>query len=417
MEQSNREVNLYISEHYRHSFGKMVASLLSGFGNLDLQLAEDLVQETFVSALDKWKIQLPDNPEGWLFTVCRNKAINHLKKAETQKRRRSRLQLPDWGPGHHFDHIFDDQEIRDSQLRLLFALCHPSLPMKSQVMISLKVLGGLTVREIARGLGMQDEAVKKTLFRVRKAIKERNLPLKVPFVMQSRSRLDAVHNVVYLIFSEGYYSLSGDRMIRKDLCLEAMSLQRQILEIPQIARPDSKALYALMLLNVSRFEARYNSKGEIVDLESQDRKLWQKDLIQLGKFYLQTSTEANSLSRYHLEAGIASLHCEAPDFKSTDWPQILRLYDLLLQKQDSVFVRFNRAVALSQAHGPEKGIEELLTFSQKEQKQLSFTYLLALGKMYQRLGQPQKAKPCLEKALQSAHNTQERQYISSFLVQ
>ena len=404
-----------LDQCYRESSAKMRAALLAAFRSLDLELAEDLVQESFLTAMEKWQEEVPRHPEAWLFRVCRNKALNYLKKQQNERERHSAYYSRSSLFALQEDTFFDAQLIRDSKLRLLFALCHPSLPPRSQVCLALKTLGGLTLKEIARGLGLGEETVKKIIFRARKSIKEKNLPLKTPFVLQNRQRLASVHFVLYLMFSEGYYSVSGEKRIRKDLCLEAMSLLRQVLEVPEVARPESQALYALMLFNVSRFEARYGENGEIIDLEQQDRKLWQAPLIQLGGHYLRQSQEGDKLSRYHLEAGIASLHCTAADFAETRWDQILRYYDLLMQGYPSVYVRFNRAWAFSYTQGPEAGITALLLFTDKDREQISFTYYLALGKMYRKAGKNEEANTHLLHALHYPLPPEMQRYIRSLI--
>ena len=272
MDRNNLESKL--GQLYRENFGKMVTALVSYFGLQNLAQAEDIVQETFVSAFRNWEKQgIPDNPLAWLYKVCKNKVINELNK-KTHQTELNYFQLNSKDTvSYHIDQLFLDTEIKDNQLRLLFACCHPVLSQKAQIILTLKSLAGFKVDEIARGMMMNEEAVAKMLVRTRKILKDNNIQLKVPFLLQSVPRLDAVHKTLYLIFNEGYSASSGNEFIRKDLCLEALKLCKSLLNVPEISNSETQALFSLMVFNIARFDARIGSKGEMIELELQDRNV------------------------------------------------------------------------------------------------------------------------------------------------
>ena len=398
-----------VEQLYREYSGRLITSLLTYFEFAHLQLAEDIVQEAFVSAFKDWsKKGMPDDPAAWLYKVCKNKALNE------QGRRRVQQQwlkiATDTGSGiNDLENIFLQEEIKHSQLRLLFATCHPSLSAKSQVILTLKVLYGLRVEEIAKGLGMNPEAVKKNVSRSKQQIRSNNILLRVPFRLESKERLGAVHQVLYLIFNEGYYASFGKDMIRREVCLQALQLVRALIEEDKISSHDTHALFALMLFNIARFDARENKSREPIELERQDRSLWDKDLIQQGIRHFNISKNALKWSRYHFEAGIASLHCTAPCFASTNWLAILKLYDLLLQLQDSPFVRMNRSIALYYSGKAKQALESLEQIKGMEENPL---YLITLGEINSALGNRKKALECFMAALARTTHEAEKKTIN-----
>ena len=349
-----------VRELHRDHFGPLVGALVGYFQLRELAQAEDLVQDTFEAALLTWRSEgVPRDPVAWLYKVCKNKALNLVRSARERTRTDvPALELP--GPAAHLDHFFLPHELQDRQLRLLFAACHPSFPPRARIILTLKSLAGLRIEEIARGLGMQVEAVRKSLFRTRKAIREQNLPLRVPYVLQSRERLASVHRVLYLVFNEGYRASRGPDVIRQELCLLALRQVRALLDQPKVANGDTQALLALMLFNVARFEARTDSEGIPIELEAQDRTVWDQELKAAGIRAFNAARQSEVWSSYHFEAGIAALHCTAPSFAATNWEAVHRLYAGLVRIAPSSFVRLNQAVATFWALGPEAAHSTLL---------------------------------------------------------
>ena len=363
MGQSSDHIHRLVDHLFREESGKLNAILTRIFGFEHAELVEDIVQETFLTALRRWPHHsVPDNPPAWLMRVAKNKTLNALERKgrsialDTQKE--STLPVStDAEPD--LDRLFLDHEIRDSQLRVLLACCNPSLPVKAQIILTLKTLSGFSIKEISAGLLMKQGAVKKALYRARKSIRNEELALDIPFLAQVPERMDAVHTALYLMFNEGYKRTEGDELIKESLCYEAARLVRLLAETLPEGRPESYALLALFCFNSARFDSRLNEEGEIVDLKVQDRSLWDREMIRNGFYYLSKARQSDRLSSYHLEAGISSVHCAASAWEQTDWESILFYYDKLLEITSSPVVRINRAIALSNLKGPEAALEAL----------------------------------------------------------
>jgi len=386
-----------VNRLYRQLYGKMVASLVSFFRLLHIQLAEDVVQDTFETALQNWsKNGLPKDATAWLFKVCKNKTLNLLKQKRTQNYTDTD-QLPEANT-YQLDQAFLHSEIRDNRLRLLFAASHPDFSRKSSVILILKTLMGFKVPEIAKGLGMQEEAVKKSLTRTKKQIKTAQLPLKVPFIFQSQTRLHTVHEVLYLVFNEGYSASSGDHIIKKELCLEAIRLLKAILDEQKIHTSETQALLALMLFNSARFDSRINEEGIPIALEQQNRTLWDDVLIGQGIVLFNSIRKHPDWSAYHYEAAIASLHCTARHFKKTPWTAISGLYTKLAEIQPSSIILLNGYIA--QFYATTTAPENAFAKSELQDKQWQIVqviealpglsknhlYWATLGKFYGELG-------------------------------
>ncbi len=393
---------------YKSHFGKMVSSLLYFSQDIDLETAEDLVQDSFAAALVAWrKDEIPSNPAGWIFTVCRNKALNKIKE------------------GKRFRNLFQEEAIPtseteilptvldDYQLRLLFACAHPDISPKVQVVITLKYVVNLKVEAIAKVLGMTIDGVDKLLVRARQKIKEEKILLKEVDAEALRPRVAIVHKIIYLIFNEGYKSSWGKELIREELCEEALLLNRALLN-SKGGNKETSALYALMLFNAARFKARFGSSGELLDLEEQDRSLWNSDLIRLAGRYLEQSQDT-PVSSYHFEAAIAYLHCTAKTFAETRWPAITRLYLQLLRLHPNPFVELNYAIALYYAGQKEKALTILNGL--RQHPFLSQYYLLnaALGKIHFLEGDLAVAKQYWEKTLEQTNSQLEKDFIQRMM--
>ncbi|MDX2286007.1 MAG: sigma-70 family RNA polymerase sigma factor [Bacteroidia bacterium] len=346
---------------FRQEAGKMVAVLTRVFGFRHVEIAEDLVQETMLSALSAWRLRgLPERPAAWLYRTARNKALDYVRR---DKRFRhlsgelARVLEAETGVPEAADGLFEPEAIKDSQLRMMFACCHPIISQESQMVLILKTLCGLSVQEIATAFLSSKDSIEKRLYRTREKIREAQIALDAPALLLPR--LDAVLNTLYLLFSEGYHSAHPDQLIRQDLCGEALRLALLLAEQPHTATPALHALLALMCFHSSRLDARLDDNQQVLLLEDQDRSRWNYPLIGLGLKYLQQSAQGELLTEYHLEAAIASYYCTAPAFEATDWPRILQLYDRLIQlKQNPVF-ELNRAVVLARVAGYEAALQSL----------------------------------------------------------
>ncbi|WPV64878.1 RNA polymerase sigma factor [Chitinophaga sp. LS1] len=403
-----KNVQQEIDHLYKQHFGKMVASLLRFSKDIDLETAEDLVQDAFAAALSLWEKQLPDNPAGWIFTVCRNKALNKLK---ADKKFLRLHQAPEpapelVSPAITFSAEFPD----DEQLRLLFACAHPDLAPKVQVVITLKYVINFKVATIASLLGMTIDGIDKLLLRARQKIREEKLLLIPPAPEAMQQRLPIVHKIIYLIFNEGHTSAEGKELLREDLCEEALILNKAILD-SQMGNIDTLALYALMLLNAARFKARFDENGELLDLEQQDRSLWNQDLIKLGDYYFHQS-KGSLLSSYHIEAYIAWLHSTATSFATTEWQTIAQLYKQLLPNP---FVELNYAIALYYA-GEVNNAFTLLNNLQRSPFMNSYYLLNAtLGKLYMQENNHAQAAVYFSKTLSQTRSSAEANYIRKML--
>ncbi len=382
--ENKEDIKREVDRLYREHYGKLVASLVSFFRLSEIEWAEDIVQDTFYGALDNWsKKGLPRDSVSWLFKVCKNKTINALRRKGTY--------YAPWRDTHFpledrtkLDQIFLPGEIKDNQLRLLFATCHPSLSPKSQIILTLKTSIGFQVHEIARALDMKLEAVKKNLTRTKQQIRLQNLPLRVPYALHSRERLNSVHRVLYLIFNEGYSASSGKVLIRKELCLEAIRLLRELLEEKQIFNADTQALYALMLFNIARFDTRTDTCGIPIELEYQERSRWDGKLIRSGIKHFNAARKGEPWSTYHLQAAISSLHCTADSFQNTQWKIILGLYDRLLVLNPAPIVQMNRGIALFYSGKTEEALDIIKKLEGLEHHHLYFATLAKMNLLLNR---------------------------------
>ncbi len=387
----------------------MVSSMLDFSRDIDLETAEDLVQDSFSAALVSWrKDMLPSNPAGWIFTVCKHKALNKIKEGKryTSNLVQEEATLPR-------EAGIARSPLDDYQLRLLFACAHPDLSPKVQVVITLKYVVNLKVEAIARILGLTIDGVDKLLVRARQKLKEEKRLLAEPDIQALQSRVAVVHKIIYLIFNEGYKSSWGKELIREELCEEALFLNRA-LQNSKVGNEETATLYALMLFNAARFKARFGPCGELLDLAEQDRSLWDKDLIQLGYHQLQQSRNS-PVSSYHYEAAIAWLHCTAKDFAVTDWPAITRLYLQLLRLHPNPFVELNYAIALYYAG--QKGEALAILNGLRQHPFLSQYYLLnaALGKIHFLEKNFPAAKKYWEKTLQQTRSQLEKEFIQRMI--
>jgi len=352
-----------IDHLFRYEYGKLVSVLTKTFGTSNIELAEDVVQEAMLEALNKWTYEgVPKNPVGWIYKVAKYKAVNILNREKYKKDFEFEV-------NHHLKsegnvesilkHIFSDKEIADDQLRMIFTCCHPSVSRDSQVSLTLKTLCGFSISEIAKAFLTTDENINKRLVRARKTIKQASIQFEVPTGKELKVRLSSVLETIYLLFNEGYNATSGDKAIRFELCEEAIRLAEMIASNANVKSSNTYALLALMTLNSARFDSRIDEYENLLDLEHQERSKWHKELIKKGLYYLEFAAEQNEVSIYHILATISAHHCTASTYENTDWDSILSLYDLLIEIDKSPIVLLNRAIVLSKTNTPSKGLEEL----------------------------------------------------------
>ena len=416
MQPQQKDPRQLVDHLFRHQSGRMVAILTRIFGIHNFELAEDILQDTLHQALKDWSLGgIPDNPAGWLMVVAKRKAINTIKR---EKFYRSfavdidALLRSDSTSADTMDQVFLEDEIRDSQLRMVFTCCHPALVMEAQVALTLRILCGFGATELAAALLTTESNIHKRLYRAKEKIRSGSIDFTVPAGAHLRERLDAVLLVIYLLFNEGYNASGDNPAIRKDLCLEAMRLGMLLIEHP--ATSEYSPLYALMALlclHAARFDARIDTNDAIVILEEQDRTRWDKELITQGLHFLGRSASGENATALHLEAAIAAEHCLAPDFASTDWKRIHHYYPALVQLKPSSVIYLNLAIATGKKDGPEAAIN--LLHKLEHHKALENYYLLytALGEFYQQAGCPDKALDYFAKAKELTRSPAIRQLL------
>lgn len=416
MTTTTENINLFIDHLFRHESGKMVSVLTKILGPANIDLAEDVVQDAMVEAINQWTYKgVPDNPTGWLYNVAKYKAINFINRDKLKHKYSSEaiyFLQSEWTAEPAINHFFSEQEIEDDQLRMMFICCHPSISPDSQIALTLKTLCGFSIPEIAKAFLTNEENVNKRLVRARQTIRDNKLSFEVPSGNEFESRLNSVLESIYLLFNEGYNASEGTEIIRFELCDEAIRLAQMIAHYPKIQqKKQALALLSLMLLNSSRFNARRNSKGEIVELAKQERTLWSRDLINKGITYLDESVSDNGVSKYHILAAISAHHCTAADDETTDWENILSLYNNLLQIDDSPLVLLNRAVAIAKVYGVEKAIDEMKLLSGNNLLQNYPYYHSALAEFYLKNKSTLLARQHFEKAKSFTLNEQEKAHL------
>lgn len=406
------KIDALVDHLFRYESGRLIAVLTRIFGSENMELAEDVVQDALVEAIKHWSYDgIPVNPSAWLFSVAKNKALNILKR-EKYKREYSEeaahLHQSEHMADSSPDNLFSEQEIRDDQLRMIFMCCHPSISPDSQIAFTLKTLCGFSIPEIAKAFLSNNETINKRLVRARRTIRDQSIAFELPKGHELESRLHTVLESIYLLFNEGYSAYEGDKAIREDLCAEAIRLVVIIAAHPSIMQKSSVyALLSLMLLNVSRFEARQDSDGGLIELANQNRTLWNQEKIREGIKYLHKSTGYGTVSRYHILAAISAHHCTAPDSNTTDWKSILSLYDNLIQIDNSPVVILNRAVAVSKIFGAEQAVIELEKLKDDSLLKNYPHYNSTLGELFIIQKKPAIALRYLEKALELTKNRAE----------
>jgi len=382
-----------LPEHwFRRELGRLVSILSRRFGVHRIELCEDAAQTALLQATQSWASKRPDDPGAWLYRVAHNHVLDELRREKRDLRYLAEVRVD-----------YTQQEVNDDVLRLLFVCADPMIPPESQLVLALKTLCGFSTREIALRLFQSEDAIHKRLQRARTRLREH-----AEVQSLDPERVGGVLHMLYLLFNEGYSSAQPDRLIRRELCDEALRLALMLREDPAGALPETDALLALMCFHAARFDARVDGMGGLLLLEEQDRSRWDRELIQRGLFHLARSARGETLSRYHADAGIAAEHCLAPSYAETSWAEIVRLYEVLERIAPSPLNVLNRAIALAEWKGPEAGLAALDAIEAPSWLQSYYLWDATLGELHRRRGDRVRALAHTERALAAAPTNPEK---------
>jgi RNA polymerase sigma-70 factor (ECF subfamily) len=409
------QVHELVDDLFRHSAGRMVATLTRIFGVEHIDLAEDVVQEALLTALRRWPLGgVPDDPRAWLVRVAKNFALDHVRRDASLRSKEAEIRawvetaLENSARGEHEP---AHGAISDDQLAMIFACCHPALASEMRTALTLKTLCGFGTAEIARAFVTQESTIAQRLVRAKKKLAEEQIAIVIPSPRELPQRLDSVLEVLYLMFNEGFYAHQGPDLIRADLVREALRLTGRLLDEPATRAPKVHALLALMLLQGARLDARSDDSGLPLLLEEQDRSRWNRDMLARGFEQLRLAAAGDELSDLHLEAGIASCHAAAPSFELTDWRRILDFYDILVARNASPIIALNRAVAVAMVHGDERGLSALDALDRDATLRGYYLLPALRGEFLRRLGRFDEAQACLREALELVRAEPEREFL------
>jgi RNA polymerase sigma-70 factor (ECF subfamily) len=408
-----------VVEHFfRHETSRLHGALIRRLGIHNLSLVEDVTQEALLRALRTWSIGgLPANPSAWITRVAMNLALDALRHQQMATAKEPNVIT-------HIEQTSTsavvagegDHQIRDDALRLMFVCCHPLLSSDAQVVLALKVLCGFSTAEIARAFLASEAAIEKQLTRTKQRIRDAGVGFEIPENAEElTARVDGVLGTLYLLFNEGYKASAGERLLREELCQEAIRLASLLVTHPAGQTPRSHALLALMLLTSARFPSRLDEDGILLRLDDQDRSKWDQSLIHEGLMHLALSAQGTELSEYHLQAGIAACHCTAADYASTDWKRILRQYDELYRRKPSPIVALNRAVAVAHLEGPEAGLKAIASTPERDRLESHYLLHAVVGELHWRLKNHRAAAESFRRALHLSQVGPEQQYLSRML--
>ncbi len=397
-----------VAHQFRHSYGEIIAALVHRFGAHRLQDIEDVVQESLMKAMKIWPFRgIPDKPSAWLIQVAKHALID---KSRSQSRS-ARVDAKADQASFPSDPVLDTT-VEDERLQMIFMCCHPNLSQTDQIILTLKLVAGFGNREVADALLKKEDAVAKAYTRAKKKIQDRAIKFTRPLEIGLTSRLNIVLKIIYLIFTEGYRTQGVKEPIKKDLCYEAIRLALLLVKNKYCDQPNLHALIALMCFHAARFESRVDESGCLVDLAHQDRTLWDRDLIKIGRSYLSRSTQDQQVpAEYLFQAFISYYHCQAPTFEETQWKKILDLYDLELTRFYTPVVALNQIVPYAMLYGPKKGLEKLKVYDNSSSPLINGLYFAIKARLLEEAGHITASREAYKKAISKSKSEAERKYL------
>lgn len=419
------DIDHIVSHLFRQESGKMVSVLVKIFGTENYELAEDVVQDALLSAMETWKFKgVPSNPKAWLYRTAKNKAIDIIRREKYQQTfdfsdPERKLLTSEYTLATTMATYWQEDKMKDGFLGMMYSCCHPSISEDNQKTFILKSLCGFSTKEIARAFLTEEQTISKRLYRTKEFFRTSKTRPQIPPIQELSSRTKVVLGTIYLLFNEGYNSTHVDNLIREDLISQSLFLCKSLIENDKTHLPEANALMALMFLHASRSPARISDKGDIISLERQDRSKWNKELIRAGNIYLNKSAFGNVMSSYHLEAAIAYEHCVAKDYTATNWKNIVRYYDILLIQNPDPIVALNKCIAVMEYQGAEKALQVLHQLNIKKALNKYYLYHATFGVIYARLGEDEKAVASFRRAQKLTLSDKEKRFLMDkiFLIQ
>lgn len=403
-----------IDHLFRHQYGRMVSICIRIFGFKHLDIIEDAIQDTFIYALKSWQSQIPENPDAWLVKAVKHRIIDLLRKISAEDARIHKLNKGI--ETHAISELFTENEVDDSMLRMLFAACNPFLDPKDQIAFALKTISGFSQKEIASSLLLKEETVKKRLTRARKRIVEQNISFEIPTGKQLQSRIERVLEVIYLIFNEGYYSAKKDKIIREDLCGEAIRLSSCLLKKEISQTPNAYALHGLLSFQSARMKSRITEKGEIIRLKEQDRSLWYYPLVLLGHETMEKAMDTKQLSHYHLEAAIAAEYVQASSYETTNWNSLLELYGQMYELEKSSYILLNMAILYLEIRNYSKAKQLLSQINPEALEARAYLYYATYAEYEFATNNISEGKKQMEKAINMTDNKYEKAFLNKEII-